>query len=84
MQIVLAALTSALPLAQSDKVRFVAITNNKRAPTLPEVPTVTEAGYPELAFEGFRLPLCFGNKPITTMRLLLSAGLAQSAMTRAE
>ena len=53
IQVVVTALTSALPLAQAGKVKFVAVTNSKRAPTLPEVPTATEAGYPELAFEGF-------------------------------
>ena len=53
IHVVLSAITNALPLVQAGKVRFVAVTNDRRAPALPEVPTVAEAGYPELAFEGF-------------------------------
>jgi tripartite-type tricarboxylate transporter receptor subunit TctC len=43
-----------LPVAQAGKAKFLAVTNSKRSLTVPEVPTVTEAGYPELAFEGFQ------------------------------
>ena len=43
-----------LPVAQAGKAKFLAVTNSKRSLTVPEVPTVTEAGCPELAFEGFQ------------------------------
>jgi tripartite-type tricarboxylate transporter receptor subunit TctC len=43
-----------LPLVQDGKARFLAVTNSRRSPIVPDVPTVTEAGYPELAFEGFQ------------------------------
>lgn len=46
-------LTALLPLAQAGKIRLLSVTNKTRAPTAPDVPTVTEAGYPELEFEGF-------------------------------
>lgn len=45
---------SLLPLAKAGKLRFLAVTNNRRSPSLPEVLTATEAGYPELWFEGFQ------------------------------
>lgn len=39
-------IVSALPLAQSGKLRMLAVTTTKRYPTLPEVPTVAESGLP--------------------------------------
>lgn len=39
-------IVSALPLAQSGKLRMLAVTTAKRYPTLPEVPTVAESGLP--------------------------------------
>jgi len=43
-----------LPVVQAGKAKFLAVTNSKRSLTVPDVPTVHEAGYPELAFEGFQ------------------------------
>ena len=43
-----------LPVVQAGKARFLAVTNSRRSLTVPDVPTVHEAGYPELAFEGFQ------------------------------
>ena len=37
---------------QAGKVKLLAVTNSVRAPVLPDVPTVTEAGYPDLALDG--------------------------------
>ena len=45
-------LSPMLPLAQAGRVRLLAVTNGKRAPMAPEIPTVSEAGYPGLALEG--------------------------------
>lgn len=39
-------------LVDGGKVRVIAITNKARAPVLPNVPTTTEAGYPQLATDG--------------------------------
>jgi tripartite-type tricarboxylate transporter receptor subunit TctC len=41
-------LTTAVPQIQSEKVRALAIADGKRAKALPNVPTVAEAGLPEL------------------------------------
>lgn len=40
------------PQLQAGKVKLLAVTNGVRAPVLPDVPTVTEAGYPDLALDG--------------------------------
>jgi tripartite-type tricarboxylate transporter receptor subunit TctC len=52
VQTYIAALAIMRPQVQAGKVKFLAITNQMRAPTAPEVPTVTEAGFPGLAFDG--------------------------------
>jgi len=54
IDLLLSTTASVLPLVQAGKARLLAVTNNRRSPTLPQVPTVTEAGYPELQFEGFQ------------------------------
>ncbi len=45
-------LALALPQANAGRMRILAVTNPARSPALPAVPTATEAGFPELAFEG--------------------------------
>jgi tripartite-type tricarboxylate transporter receptor subunit TctC len=40
------------PQLQAAKIKLLAVTNGVRAPVLPDVPTVTEAGYPDLALDG--------------------------------
>jgi tripartite-type tricarboxylate transporter receptor subunit TctC len=41
-------ITGVLPLHQQGKVRILAVVNDKRLPGLPAVPTMAEAGYPQL------------------------------------
>lgn len=48
-----AALTAAAPLAQAGRVRVLATMSNTRSHALPEVPTITEAGYVGLDGEGW-------------------------------
>jgi tripartite-type tricarboxylate transporter receptor subunit TctC len=45
-------LALALPLTQSGKIKVLAVTNSKRTPVLPDVPTAVEAGFPDIHFEG--------------------------------
>jgi tripartite-type tricarboxylate transporter receptor subunit TctC len=40
------------PHVEAGKVKPIAVTNKVRAPVLPNVPTTTEAGYPQLATDG--------------------------------
>ncbi len=44
---------AAVPHVQSGKVRALAITSKKRSPAVPEVPTITEAGLPEIDIVGW-------------------------------
>ena len=52
IQLYWGALAIVRPYVQSGKARLIAISNNIRAPDEPNVPTVAEAGFPELAFDG--------------------------------
>jgi tripartite-type tricarboxylate transporter receptor subunit TctC len=52
VQMYTAALAISRPHFQAGKVKLVAILNHERAPSVPEVPTVTELGYPALKFDG--------------------------------
>jgi tripartite-type tricarboxylate transporter receptor subunit TctC len=40
------------PQLQAGKIKLLAVTNSTRAPVLPDLPTVAEAGLPDLAFDG--------------------------------
>ena len=57
-------LASVLGAAQAGKIKLLAVTNAKRTAAAKDVPTVTEAGYPEFTFGGF-LGL-FGPKDMST------------------
>jgi tripartite-type tricarboxylate transporter receptor subunit TctC len=48
----LTAFAIARPQFQAGKVMLLAVTNTTRAAILPEVPTIAEAGYPELSLDG--------------------------------
>jgi tripartite-type tricarboxylate transporter receptor subunit TctC len=52
IQINVTAFAIVRPQLQAGKVKLLAVTNTARAAIVPEVPTVTEAGYPELALDG--------------------------------
>lgn len=43
------ALLAYLPPAKSEQLRIVAVTSNERLPGIPDVPTLSEQGYPEAA-----------------------------------
>ncbi len=46
------ALSVLIPQAQSGRVRVLAVASRQRAPAMPDVPSVTELGFPELSMEG--------------------------------
>jgi tripartite-type tricarboxylate transporter receptor subunit TctC len=39
------------PLASAGKIKILTVSSRQRAPSQPDVPTATEAGYPDLTFE---------------------------------
>jgi tripartite-type tricarboxylate transporter receptor subunit TctC len=46
------ALSVLIPQAQSGRVRVLAVASQQRSPAMPDVPSVTEVGFPELNMEG--------------------------------
>jgi tripartite-type tricarboxylate transporter receptor subunit TctC len=46
-------LTAAIPLALDGKLRILAVTSKKRSQVLPDVPTMSEAGYPDIVGDSF-------------------------------
>jgi Uncharacterized protein conserved in bacteria len=52
IQAIVTPITAVLPLVQAGKLRVLAVTNRTRSPMWRDIPTATECGYPELAFEG--------------------------------
>src|SRR5262245_2282307 len=53
LQFYVAGVATQLPMAQSGAVRIIAVTNRVRTPSLPEVATADEAGFPDLRYEAF-------------------------------
>jgi tripartite-type tricarboxylate transporter receptor subunit TctC len=51
LQLLSSALAIVAPLMQTDRIKVLAVTSRSRAPSAPNVPTVREAGYPELEME---------------------------------
>jgi tripartite-type tricarboxylate transporter receptor subunit TctC len=52
IEVFLSALATVLPQITGGKVKMLALTNHERASIVPEVPTVAEAGFPALEFDG--------------------------------
>lgn len=52
IQVFMPAYAIVRPQVQAGKVKVLAVTNHERAPTIPDIPTVVEAGYPALEFDG--------------------------------
>jgi tripartite-type tricarboxylate transporter receptor subunit TctC len=46
------ALAIVRPHLQAGRIKLLAVTNSARAPTYPDIPTVKEAGYPDLLLDG--------------------------------
>jgi tripartite-type tricarboxylate transporter receptor subunit TctC len=46
------ALAIVRPMLQAGKIKLLAVTNSTRAPTYPDIPTVKEAGFPDLLLDG--------------------------------
>jgi tripartite-type tricarboxylate transporter receptor subunit TctC len=51
IQLLSSSLAIVTPLMQAGKVKVLAVTGRQRAPSAPDVPSVTEAGYPALVME---------------------------------
>ena len=52
VQILVGSLPTIASLVQAGRVRLLAVTNTTRSDAIPDIPTVTEAGYPQLTLDG--------------------------------
>lgn len=52
LHVLLGPLAPMMPLLRDGRVRVLAVTNPERTPVAPQIPTVREAGFPELEVEG--------------------------------
>lgn len=52
IQVCEASLATLRPQLEAGRIKLLAVTNSARAPTHPNLPTVKEAGHPELTFDG--------------------------------
>jgi tripartite-type tricarboxylate transporter receptor subunit TctC len=52
IQMYIAALAIILPQVQAGRIKLLAMTNVERASLAPDVPTVAQAGFPDLEFDG--------------------------------
>ncbi len=60
----------ALPHVKSGKLRALAVTTEKRSPSAPEVPTISEAGFPEITVDNWHaLVAPAGTPPAAIARL---------------
>ena len=74
------ALAPAVPLIKSGGLRALAVTGKERAPTLPDVPTMAEAGFPEVVGATWTAVVAPAGTPkdiVAKLNALIVAGLAQ-------
>jgi tripartite-type tricarboxylate transporter receptor subunit TctC len=90
IQIFATTLTALLPVTQMGKVRLLAVTNKMRAPLAPDVPTATEAGHPELEFEGLtgffgwrNMPPALRNRIASDIRAVASDAAVADRLAKA-
>jgi len=72
--------TVAIPHVKSGRLRALANTSDKRSPSLPEVPTIAEAGFPDmtvLSWYGFHVPA--GTPPDVVRRIAEATGAAAAS-----
>jgi len=72
--------TVAIPHVRSGRLRALANTSDKRSPMFPDVPTIAEAGIPEmtvLSWYGFHVPA--GTPPEVVRRIAEATGAAAAA-----
>jgi tripartite-type tricarboxylate transporter receptor subunit TctC len=50
IQVLATSYAAVQPLVQAGKIKVLAVSSTQRAPTAPDIPTATEAGYPALTF----------------------------------
>ena len=79
IEVFLSALVSVRSQVAAGKVKMLAVTNSERAPVVPDVPTVREAGYPALQFDGLVGLFAAPGMPINVQTRIASDTLAVAA-----
>jgi tripartite-type tricarboxylate transporter receptor subunit TctC len=78
IQLMLSAIAIVRPQVQAGKIKMLAVTASKRAAMAPDVPTVAEAGFPELTIDG--LTGVFGTREMPSeVRERLAADIREVA-----
>jgi tripartite-type tricarboxylate transporter receptor subunit TctC len=82
VQIFAAALAIVRPQLEAGKIKLLVMTNSLRAPTLPNIPTATEVGHPELSFDGLvgffgppEMPLDLRERIAADVRAVMDASI---------
>jgi tripartite-type tricarboxylate transporter receptor subunit TctC len=73
----------AIPLVKGGKTRALAVTGSQRSPELPDVPTMAEAGFPEVntqLWSGFFVPTGTPEPVVAKLRAELGKALADPAV----
>jgi tripartite-type tricarboxylate transporter receptor subunit TctC len=79
VQVMFDNMPSALPLAQSGKLRALAVTTATRAPAVPDVPTIAESGLPGYetsAWFGILVPAATPHAVVETLSRALAKAMA--------
>ncbi len=74
------AMAPAVPLIKSGQLRALAVTGKERSPTLPEIPTMTEAGFPDVegaTWTAVIAPAGTSKDIVAKLYDMIVAGLAQ-------
>lgn len=83
VQIASVALPPAIPLVRSGKVKALAVTSLKRNPSLPDVPTVAEAGFPgfeDYTWVGLFAPANLPPELVARLNAVVTDGLKTAKM----
>jgi len=80
IQLLSSSITIVQSLAQAGRIRILAVTSRRRAPTAPDVPTVAEAGFPAMTMESLigifgqrGMPLDLRERIATDVRAVVDA-----------
>ena len=73
IDVVIEGVPIATPLIQTKKLRALVVTDPKRLPSMPDVPTVVEAGYPDMVVEAWYGLLAPANTPAPVVARLNQA-----------
>jgi tripartite-type tricarboxylate transporter receptor subunit TctC len=82
------ALAIVRPQLEAGKIRLLAVYNSVRAPTAPDIPTVAEAGFPEMTMDGLvglfgppEMPLDLRERIAGDVQAVSDASVAERLLT---